>query len=303
MRKYLRVPAAVLSLLILLLSFAGGTVSAEQAYTVNGVTVRYNDFSSSHNECWSYAYNFYRKIWGETLNSNFYGSENLLRNRSAEELTVTPEHVKEYVSQAVPGSVIRVTSIGSLHSSDFTGHSLVIVSIQSDGFTAFEGGLNAWPYCREHFYTWEEFCRTGWLGGRYGYIKYIKWPSASGEVTPPPQEESKPSADETSSQPGSEEPDESATLGTLETPELTAFAAGDLDRSGSLGATDYVMLKRYVNGTIRLTELQQKIGDLNGDGKVDEQDFRQLRSQLYAERILPKFSVPEMASLLLNFLF
>lgn len=306
MRKYLRVPAAVLGLLILLLSLVGGAVSASDAYTVNGVSVHYRDFSTSHNECWTYAANFYRKIWGETINSNFYSSENLLRNYSKEDLTLTPEHLKEYVSQAVPGAVLRICNSGCLHGSDPMGHSLVIISIQSDGFTAFEGGLSASPHCREHFYTWEEFCRTSWLGGRYGYIKYIKWPSASGEEAPPPAEEepSRP-GDEEPAPPATQEPEEPATLGGLEVdiPQPVTYAVGDLDRSGAIEATDYVMLKRFVNGTIRLDASQLKSGDLNGDGQVDEQDFRLLRTRLYAERLQPKLSFSEVTGSLLNRLF
>ena len=289
MRKYLRVTAAVLGLLILLLSMAGASVSAEQAYTVNGVNVRYRDFSSIPNECWSYAYNFYYKIWGETLNSDFYGSENLLRNRSKEELTLTPEHLKEYVSRAVPGAVLRVCNSGNLHSNDSWGHSLVIVSIQSDGFTVFEGGLNARPFCQEYFYTWEEFCRTSWLGARYGYIKYIKWPSASQDPRPGKEEK--------------EEPDAPTRLEVMDAVQLTTCEAGDLNYSGSIDVADYVMLKRFVSGTIRLNEAQLKGGDLNGDGQVDEQDFRLLKHQLYAERILPKVSLSEMTSTLLHILF
>ena len=293
MRKYLRAAAAMLGLLILLLPLAGATVSAEQAYTVNGVNVRYRDFSAAPDGCWSYAHNFYYKIWGEDLNSDFYGSENLLRNRSNAELTVTPEHVREYVSQAVPGAVIRVCNAGNLHGSDSWGHSLVIVSIQSDGFTAFEGGLNAWPHCREHFYTWEEFCRTGWLGARYGYIKYIKWPSASQSA----QQNEQPDSDER------EVPSRLEAMEAMEAGQLVTFEAGDLNHSGSIDAADYVMLKRFVSGTIRLTEVQLKGSDLNGDGQVDEQDFRLLKHQVYAERLLPKFSLSEMASSLLHYLF
>lgn len=307
MRKYLRVSAAVLGLLIVLLSLAGGAVSAEQAHTVNGVTVRYSDFSSSHNECWSYAHSFYYAVWGRTFDSNFYGYDNLLRNRSKEELTLTPEHLKEYVSQAVPGAVLRICNSGCLYGSDPMGHSLFIVSIQSDGFTAFEGGLSAWPHCREHFYTWEEFCQTGWLGARYGYIKYIKWPSASGEEEPlPPVEEPTLPSDEPSakepSRPVKEDPELPA-LGVLEVPQIVTYAVGDLNRSGTVDTADYVMLKRAVNGTIRLTDTQLKGGDLNGDGVVDEQDFRLLKARMYADRFLPTFSFPEMAGFLLNLLF
>lgn len=290
MRKYLRATAAVLGLLILLLSMAGASVSAEQAYAINGVNVRYHDFSSTPNECWAYAYNFYYKIWGETLNSNFYGSENLLRNRSKEELTLTPEHLQEYVSQAVPGAVLRVCNSGNLYGSDYWGHSLVIVSIQSDGFTVFEGGLNARPFCQEYFYTWEEFCRTSWLGARYGYIKYIKWPSVS--------QEPQPSVEEVF-----ENLEVPTRLELMESVDLTTCEAGDLNASGAIDAADYVMLKRFVSGTIRLSEAQLKGGDLNGDGQVDEQDFRLLKNQVYAERILPKVSLSDMTSALLHILF
>lgn len=308
MRKYLRVPAAVLGLLFLLLSLAGGMVSADEAYTINGVCVRYRDFSSSHNECWAYASKFYYKIWGETFNSSFYGSENLLRNHSKEELVLTPEHLKEYVSQAVPGAVLRICNSGCLYGSDPMGHSLVIVSIQADGFTTFEGGLSASPHCREHFYTWEEFCQTSWLGGRYGYIKYIKWPSAFEEEGPlPPVSEELPRpVEEKPHRPSSEEPETSATLGALgalEAPESVAYEVGDLDHSGSIEATDYVLLKRFVNGTIRLDKSQLKSGDLNGDGRVDEQDLRLLRARMYVERLQPQFSLSEITESLLHLLF
>ena len=290
MRKYLRVPAAVLGLLILLLSLAGATVSAEQAYTINGVNVRYRDFSTYHDECWSYAFNFYYKIWGERLDSNFYGSENLLRNYSKAELTLTPEHLKAYVSQAVPGAVLRICNSGNLYGSDSWGHSLLIVSIQEDGFTTFEGGLSAWPHSREHFYTWEEFCRTNWLGGRYGYIKYIKWPSAS-----------EPAFDEPALIDGVPElPNRLELMGSAQ---ITVCEAGDLNYSGSVDAADYLMLKRFVRGTIRLSDAQLKGGDLNGDGQVDEQDFRLLKNQFYARRILPRFSFSEAAVSLFQYLF
>lgn len=311
MRKCLRVPAAVLGLLFLLLSLAGGMVSADEAYTINGVSVRYRDFSSSHNECWVYASKFYYKIWGESFNSNFYGSENLLRNHSKEELVLTPEHLKEYVSQAVPGAVLRICNSGCLYGSDPMGHSLLIVSIQSDGFTTFEGGLSAAPHCREHFYTWEEFCQTSWLGGRYAYIKYIKWPSApeKEESLLPENEELPRPVEEKPPRPSSEEPETSATLGTLEVqepsevPESVTYEVGDLDHSGSIEATDYVLLKRFVNGTIRLDKSQLKSGDINGDGRVDEQDLRLLRARMYADRLQPQISLSEITESLLHLLF
>lgn len=269
MRTILRAAAAALSLLFLLLSLVGGTVAADQSYTINGVAVRYSDFSSSHNNCWGYTYNFYYKIWGVSMNSNFYGSDNILRGLSNEELTLTPEHLKAYVSEAVPGAVLRICNSGYLHGNDGMGHSLLIVSVREDGFTTFEGGLSAAPHSREHFYTWEEFCRTSWLGGRYGYIKYIKWPA---EPDDEPVDEP-------------EEP----TLGMLEIPEPPAsaggqsYALGDLDGSGTVDVTDYALLKRTAGGIVRLTDTQKQRADLDGNGKIDLKDAELLK--LHIERM------------------
>ena len=262
MRKMLRTAAATLGLLVLLLSVSGAAVAAEQAYVVNGINLRCSDFSASHNECWSYVAKFYEKIWGETINSNFY-ENNLLCEKSKQELTLTPEHLAEYVSMARPGAVLRVCNAGCLHGSDYMGHSLLIVSIQDDGFTTFEGGLSASPHYREHFYTWEEFCRTGWLGGRYGYIKYIKLPAwAMGQA----------SAQKPEQAPEREKP--SMTLLEEPLPEDGAVVVepGDLNRNGRLDAADYVLLRRFVAGTIRLSASQLSGGDLNGDGVVDGTD-------------------------------
>lgn len=278
MRTLLRLSAAALSLLLLLMFLIGGTVAADGSYTINGVTVRYGNVSSSHNGCWSYVYNFYYKIWGIRMNSNFYGDDNILRDYSAKELTLTPEHLKEYVSMAKPGAALRICNSEYLHGSDGMGHSLLIVSITEDGFTTFEGGLSAAPHCREHFYTWEEFCETGWLGKRYGYIKYIKQP---GETAPEDLETEASGEVEMSGV-----LEEVPTLGALEdptqavepeTPEPEIEGLGDLDGNGRLEVMDYMLLKRFVGGTVRLTKAQKQRADLNGDGVVDLQDYLLLK--------------------------
>ena len=57
----------VLSLLLVMLmvmSLVPISALAATTYYINGVSVRYDDFSSSPNECWVYANNIYNKIWG-----------------------------------------------------------------------------------------------------------------------------------------------------------------------------------------------------------------------------------------------
>ena len=171
----------VLSLLLVLLmvmTLVPISALAATTYYINGVVVRYDDFSSSPNECWVYANNIYNKIWGHNFTNSFSDSENSLRNLSDSELTLTAEHLKAYISNAAIGSCLRICNSEYLHGSDGWGHSQIIVQKDDNGFTVLEGGLSNYPYCREKYYTWNEYVNTGWLGGTYSYIKYVKWPGA-----------------------------------------------------------------------------------------------------------------------------
>lgn len=156
----------------------GSTVNIGHLYIINGVKVRNSDFPSEHYECWTYANNMYAKIWGHNFWNLFNDNENMLRNLPDEELTLTPEHLKAYVSAAPAGSALRVCDAQYLHADDGWGHSQIIISHDENGFTVFEGGLAAWPHRREAYYTWTGYCYSGWPG-KYHYIKYIKWPGAS----------------------------------------------------------------------------------------------------------------------------
>lgn len=155
----------------------GSTVNIGHLYEINGVRVRNSDFSSAHYECWTYANNMYAKIWGHNFSNQFSDYENMLRDLPDTELTLTPEHLKAYVSAAPAGAVLRVCDAQYLHADDGWGHSQVIISHDENGFTVFEGGLAAFPHRREAYFTWTGFCYSGWPG-KYHYIKYIKWPGA-----------------------------------------------------------------------------------------------------------------------------
>ena len=178
MKKKLFALLLVVTVLFTLFPQTALMADASNAYTINGVTVHWDDFSSSPSECWAYANNVYKKIWGHNFTNSFNDSENSLRNLSDSELTLTAEHLKAYVSNAALGSCLRICDSEYLHGSDGWGHSQIIVQKDANGFTVFEGGLSASPYCREHYYTWSGYVDSSWPGG-YAYIKYIKWPGAT----------------------------------------------------------------------------------------------------------------------------
>ena len=167
--------ASLILVICVLLCLLPISASASNAYTINGATVRYDDFLTVANQCWPYANNFYEKVWGVEFTNAFDDPDNILRNLSDDELTMTADHLEAYVKFAVPGAVLRICDEEYLHGSDIWGHSLFIVSIDDKGFTVFEGGQRLEPYCRERYYTWDSLVGSY----TYAYIKYIKWPGST----------------------------------------------------------------------------------------------------------------------------
>ena len=152
-------------------------IKAYNSYTVNGVSVQYYDFSSAPDQCWLYANNMYTKIWGVGINSTL-GTCNILTDLSIEEKRLTVEHLKKYIGYAALGSAIRLTSYEGLFDAyDFVGHRQVLVQKDENGFTILEGGMSCPGSRREHYYTWEEYCRV-WSKPQYHYIKYIVYPES-----------------------------------------------------------------------------------------------------------------------------
>ena len=149
-------------------------------YRINRVKVRY-DSSEITNNCYAYARELYEMIWGERFENGREKDDNYLKNIvSVPALELTEEHLREYVSAAAPGSVLRTSDRAYLFAyADETGHSQLIVDVDEDGFTVLESNmwLNPGVGPREHYYTWSEYVET-WYNANHRYIKYIKNPKA-----------------------------------------------------------------------------------------------------------------------------
>ena len=163
-----------IAIMMVLIMLTGGIfpdllvkADAINTYVINGKTIKYNDISSSPDECWAYANAMYKIIWDENFSNEFGSSDNLLHNLTDSQLTLTTEHLKEYVSSAALGSCLRICNSEYLHGTDGWGHSQIIVQKDGDGFTVFQGGLENYPYCDEHYYTWASYINS------FGY-QYIK---------------------------------------------------------------------------------------------------------------------------------
>lgn len=59
----------------------------------------------------------------------------------------------------------------------------------------------------------------------------------------------------------------------VEMPSTNEPVKGDVNGDGVVNATDYLLLKRAVLGTVQLTDAQKEVADVNGDGKVDAIDY------------------------------
>jgi len=151
-------------------------------YVINGVSVSHTSVTTGQTNCWEYAREMYRLIWGNITdyNNDRTVATNSLRNITSEDdLRLTAEHLKQYVSHAALGAVIRTTDKSHLfQKSDSVGHSQIIVQKDANGFTVFESNINLGNNnvgSREMYYTWSQYI-TKWYNSNHEYIKYIKWP-------------------------------------------------------------------------------------------------------------------------------
>ena len=85
--------------------------AANNNYTINGVTVNVSSGTNPGN-CSSYASSVLAKIWsiGKVNGGmcSYYSPYNLLKDKTAEERTLTEAHVREYIQATPLGSRIRI---------------------------------------------------------------------------------------------------------------------------------------------------------------------------------------------------
>ena len=176
MTRCKRLTTLILCLALVLQAVPAAVFGEDGTYLINGRYVSAADYDSTPGQCWVYAQNLYTKIWGDRFTNSFYSEDNILRERTEEELELTAENLRRYVGAAEIGAVLRVTSIDYLYEySDAVGHSQIIADKDDNGFTVLEGGMAYWPYRFENYYTWDSYVES-WYNYNHAYIKYIKWP-------------------------------------------------------------------------------------------------------------------------------
>jgi uncharacterized repeat protein (TIGR02543 family) len=151
------------------------TANGSNPYCTDGIAVG----SGTHSCCWIYAYWAYRYIWDETFARTTLAND-MLRNLSTSDRTVTEEHLKAYFASAEPGAIVRFTNnateAASPHTTgDSSGHSLIFLGVDSsdEGAYFLEGNYDGHGRSRIALRTWSS------LVSKYKYIKYIMWPDAT----------------------------------------------------------------------------------------------------------------------------
>ena len=141
--------------------------------TINGVTITYTSSSYTTN-CWAYANELYKKIWGKIFTSDRSTNDNIVKNYSKSDSAINANNLKQFVLKSAPGSVIRVCVGGEFSTtSDSNGHSQLIVSIDANGYRVFESNVGTNPGRRDIYRTWSEW--VNWYTGKDCYYEYIKY--------------------------------------------------------------------------------------------------------------------------------
>lgn len=124
-------------------------------------------------ECRKFAGMVYFKIWGELFTSFGDTDDNLIpMDTSLKERSITPEHVKYYISRSYPGSAIRICD--EIYGNDLQGekkHSQILLEVLENGLILYESNDVRTEIAE---YSWEEYADKY---GEYGYFKYIKCPN------------------------------------------------------------------------------------------------------------------------------
>ena len=187
---------ALLLIAVLLLSclpLTGQRAAAADTYVVgNNVTIPNSNIpadgsnpycqcgktvgSGSHWCCWNYGHNAYYYMWGE-YPSYSATKTNFLRNVAAEDRLLTAENLKKYLSEAVPGALLRLDRASDPGASDNSGHTLIFVKMNDAGTGAILLEGNHDGRGRTRIIEWK-FTSLVSVYSRYAYIKYIRWPDA-----------------------------------------------------------------------------------------------------------------------------
>ncbi len=195
-------------------------------------------------QCYIYAQAVYNKLFGEFV---YHGDHEFLYSEvviGGGGKTVSYEEFKAAGVRC--GAYMRTTANkdGSYNSS--YAHSLIILSYDEETISYVDGNSNGRGLVRINTRTWEEFNEVT-LTGKSRRVNHIVQPTAEYYESLYP------------------------------TPEEKELDIGDLNGNGELDAVDYMLLKRYVLGTCKLSDAQKKAADVSGDGKVNSLDYAMVK--------------------------
>lgn len=207
-------------------------------------------------QCYIYANAVYNKLFGEYVR---HGDHDFLYSEVVMGGGATEVSYDDFVKAGIRcGAYMRTTANknGSYNSS--YAHSLIVLTYDEETITYLDGNSDGRGLVRINTRTWDEFNKVT-LSGKKRRVNHIVQPTAEYyEELYPSRFEGK----------------------DLET--------GDLNGNGGVDAVDYMMLKRAVLGTYKLSSSQKSAADINGNGKVDSVDYAMVK-----KHVLGTFRIPQ----------
>ena len=61
---------------------------------------------------------------------------------------------------------------------------------------------------------------------------------------------------------------------------ITVYALGDVNFDGKIGTADYMLIRKYILGSVSLNENEQREADVNGDNKINSKDYILIRKSI-----------------------
>ena len=61
---------------------------------------------------------------------------------------------------------------------------------------------------------------------------------------------------------------------------ILSAVKGDVNNDGVIGSGDYILIRKHILGTGKLTESQEKAADYNGDNKINSQDYILIKKKI-----------------------
>lgn len=212
-------------------------------------------------QCYIYANAVYNKLFGEWIR---HGDEEYVYSEVVIEGGAREVSYEMFAEAGVRcGAYMRTTSYSDGSYNSTYAHSLILLAYDAETVTYLDGNSDGNGLIRINVRTWDDFNDTN-LSGRRRFVNHIIQPTEE-------------AFDKLY---GSSGPSLPSVLDPAQ------LKGGDVSGNGQVDARDYLLLKRYVLGSLDFAAWQAIVADVSCDGNVDARDYLLIKSHVLGKYTL-----------------